>query len=122
MNRIVDVFPQEQQEQIRATLADSLQAVVSQTLLQRRDTKGRVAALEILIATPAVRNLLRDGKTFQIPTVLQTGKKYGMQSLDDAIMEHLEKGRISPDDAYLHALDKQRFRPYLDHEPDHFGN
>ncbi|MGQ4810389.1 Twitching mobility protein [Candidatus Entotheonellaceae bacterium PAL068K] len=122
VDRIVDVFPQQQQEQIRAALADSLQAVVSQTLLKRRDTKGRVVALEILIATPAVRNLIRDGKTFQIPTVLQTGKKYGMQSLDDAIMEHLEKGRISPADAYLYALDKQRFRPYLNHELDHFGN
>jgi len=113
VDRIVDVFPHEQQEQIRATLADSIQAVVSQTLFKRRDTKGRCAALEILIATPAVRNLVRDGKTFQITTVLQTGKKYGMQSLDDAILEHLEKGRISAEDAYLHALDKTRFRTFL---------
>jgi twitching motility protein PilT len=120
VDRIVDVFPQEQQEQIRATLADSLQAVVSQTLFKRRDTKGRVAALEILIATPAVRNLIRDGKTFQIPTVLQTGRKFGMQSLDDAIMEQLQKGRIHPSDAYLHCLDKQRFRSFLEHAPDDF--
>ena len=67
VDRIIDVFPHEQQEQIRATLADSLQAVVSQTLFKRRDAKGRVAALEILIVTPAVRNLIRDNKTFQIP-------------------------------------------------------
>jgi twitching motility protein PilT len=120
VDRIVDVFPQEQQEQIRATLADSLQAVVSQTLFKRRDTKGRVAALEILIATPAVRNLIRDGKTFQIPTVLQTGRKFGMQSLDDAIMEQVQKGRINPSDAYLHCLDKQRFRSFLEHAPDDF--
>ena len=113
VDRIIDVFPHEQQEQIRATLADSLQAVVAQTLFKRRDTKGRCAALEILIATPAVRNLIRDGKTFQIPTVLQTGKKFGMQSLDDAILDHLEKGRINPDDAYLHCLDKARFRAFL---------
>jgi len=113
VDRIVDVFPHEQQEQIRATLADSLQAVVAQTLFKRRDTRGRCAALEILIATPAVRNLVRDGKSFQIPTVLQTGKKFGMQSLDDAILEHLEKGRISPEDAYLHCLDKARFRTFL---------
>jgi twitching motility protein PilT len=113
VDRIIDVFPHDQQEQIRATLADSLQAVVAQTLFKRRDTKGRAAALEILIATPAVRNLIRDGKTFQIPTVLQTGKKYGMQSLDDAILEHLEKGRISAEDAYLHCLDKTRFRAFL---------
>ena len=113
VDRIIDVFPHDQQEQIRATLADSLQAVVAQTLFKRRDTKGRCAALEILIATPAVRNLVRDGKTFQIPTVLQTGKKFGMQSLDDAILDHLEKGRIHPEDAYLHCLDKARFRAFL---------
>jgi twitching motility protein PilT len=113
VDRIIDVFPHEQQEQIRATLADSLQAVVAQTLFKRRDKRGRCAALEILIATPAVRNLIRDGKTFQIPTVLQTGKKFGMQSLDDAILDHLEKGRINPEDAYLHCLDKVRFRAFL---------
>jgi twitching motility protein PilT len=113
VDRIIDVFPHEQQEQIRATLADSLQAVVAQTLFKRRDSKGRCAALEILIATPAVRNLIRDGKTFQIPTVLQTGKKFGMQSLDDAILDHLEKGRINAEDAYLHCLDKVRFRAFL---------
>lgn len=113
VDRIIDVFPKEQQEQIRATLADSLQAVVAQTLFKRRDVKGRCAALEILMVTPAVRNLIRDGKTFQLVTVLQTGKKYGMQSLDDAILEHLEKGRIHPEDAYLHCLDKQRFRTFL---------
>ena len=95
-------------------------AVISQTLFKRKDKKGRVAALEILIATPAVRNLIRDAKTFQIPTVLQTGKKYGMQSLDDAIMDLLENGIISADDAYLHGLDKQRFRQFLDYEPDDF--
>ena len=113
VDRIIDVFPHDQQEQIRATLSDSLQAVVALTLFKRRDTKGRCPALEILIATPAVRNLVRDGKTFQIPTVLQTGKKYGMQSLDEAILEHLEKGRISAEDAYLHCLDKTRFRAFL---------
>jgi len=118
VDRIVDVFPHEQQEQIRSTLADSLQAVVAQTLLKRRDTKGRCAALEILVATPAVRNLVRDGKTFQLPTVLQTGKKFGMQSLDDAILDHLEKGRINAEDAYLHCLDKTRFRAFLRHVSD----
>ena len=113
VDRIIDVFPHDQQEQIRATLADSLQAVVAQTLFKRRDARGRCAALEILVATPAVRNLVRDGKTFQIPTVLQTGKKFGMQSLDDAILDHLEKGRINPEAAYLHCLDKVRFRAFL---------
>ena len=120
VDRVIDVFPHDQQEQIRATLADSLQAVVAQTLFKRRDGKGRVAALEILIATPAVRNLVRDGKTYQITTVLQTGKKYGMQSLDDAIMSLLEKRRISPENAYLHCLDKQRFRPFIGDTGDDF--
>jgi twitching motility protein PilT len=120
VDRIIDVFPTQQQEQIRATLADSLQAVVAQTLFKRRDAKGRCAALEILIATPAVRNLVRDGKTFQIPTVLQTGKKFGMQSLDDAIADLLQKGRINASDAYLHCLDKQRFRAFLENVPDDF--
>jgi len=113
VDRIIDVFPHEQQEQIRATLADSLQAVVAQTLFKRRDKRGRCAALEILVATPAVRNLVRDGKTFQIPTVLQTVKKFGIQSLDDTILDHLEKGRINAEDAYLHCLDKTRFRAFL---------
>lgn len=120
VDRIIDVFPHEQQEQIRATLADSLQAVVSQTLFKRRDGKGRCAALEILIVTPAVRNLIRDNKTFQIHTVLQTGKKYGMQSLDDAIMDLLNKRRINADDAYLHCLDKERFRQFIGHASDEF--
>ena len=121
VDRIIDVFPHEQQEQIRTTLADSLQAVVAQTLFKRQDGKGRVAALEILIATPAVRNLVRDGKTYQITTVLQTGKKYGMQSLDDAIMALLEKQRINPENAYLHSLDKQRFRPFIGDAADDFA-
>jgi twitching motility protein PilT len=120
VDRIIDVFPHEQQEQIRATLADSLQAVVSQTLFKRRDSKGRCAALEILIVTPAVRNLIRDNKTFQIPTVLQTGKKYGMQSLDDAIMDLPNKRRINPEDAYLHCLDKERFRQFIGYASDEF--
>ncbi len=120
VDRIIDVFPHDQQEQIRATLADSLQAVVAQTLFKRKKGKGRVAALEILIATPAVRNLIRDAKTFQITTVLQTGKKHGMQSLDDAIMDLLEKGDISADDAYAHCLDKQRFRAFVDHPSEDF--
>jgi twitching motility protein PilT len=118
VDRMVDVFPHEQQEQIRSTLADSLRAVVAQTLFKRCDLKGRCAALEILIATPAVRNLIREGKTFQIPTVLQTGKKAGMQSLDDAILEHLEHGRISAEDAYVHCLEASRFRAFLSNVSD----
>jgi twitching motility protein PilT len=93
---------------------------VAQTLFKRVDVKGRVAALEILIATPAVRNLVRENKTYQINSMIQTGKKYGMQLLDDAIMELLEKGWISPDDAYNKANDKSRFRPFIKNPPSDF--
>ena len=117
VDRVIEVFPVSQQEQIRNTLADGLRAVVAQSLLKRIDKKARVAALEIMIANPAVRNLIREGKTFQIPSMIQTGKKYGMQSLDDAIMEHLTKKRISPDDAYNKANDKAKFRPFMKNPP-----
>jgi twitching motility protein PilT len=113
VDRIIEVFPSHQQGQIRATLADALRAVVAQTLFKRIDRKGRVAALEILIATHAVRNLIREGKTFQIPSVIQTGKKFGMTSLDDAIMEYLKKGWIAGDDAYMKCVDKEKFKSYV---------
>jgi len=120
VDRVIEVFPTNQQEQIRNTLSDGLRAVVAQNLFKRIDKKGRVAALEIMIATPAVRNLIREAKTFQIPSMLQTGKKYGMQTLDDAIMEHLSKGRISPDEAYGKANDKTKFLSYLKNPPEDF--
>ncbi|GIX46279.1 MAG: twitching motility protein PilT [Candidatus Tectimicrobiota bacterium] len=113
VDRIIDVFPADQQEQVRATLADTLQAVVAQTLLKRCDRRGRVAAVEVLLATPAVRNLIRDGKTFQLATVLQTGKKYGMQALDDALWELVQRGWVRPEEAYVHSVDKARFRPLV---------
>ena len=112
ISRVVDVFPAAQQALIRSTLADSLQAIVAQVLLERRDTAGRCAALEILLATPAVRALIRDGKTHQIPTALQTGKAHGMQTLDDALLEHVQNGRIRAADAYPHATDKTRFQAF----------
>ncbi len=120
VDRIIEVFPQHQQEQIRHTLADGLRAVVSQTLFKRADKRGRVAAAEIMIATPAVRNLIREGKTFQITSTLQTGKKYGMQSLDDAVMDLLTKKIISADDAYMKAEEKSRFLPFLKNPPSDF--
>ncbi|MDI6796920.1 MAG: type IV pilus twitching motility protein PilT [Desulfatibacillaceae bacterium] len=117
VDRVIEVFPSEQQMQMRSTLADGLRAVLSQTLFKRIDKKGRCAALEILIATPAVRNLIRESKTYQIPSSVQTGKKYGMQLLDDAIMDLVHKGRIDVEDAYLKANDKAKFRPLLKHPP-----
>lgn len=120
VDRIIEVFPSNQQAQIRSTLADGIRAVISQTLFKRVDKKGRCAALEILIATAAVRNLIRESKTFQIPSTIQTGKKYGMQLLDDAILELINKGWIGGDDAYAKCNDKTRFRQFLKGAPADF--
>ncbi len=114
VDRIIEVFPAEEQPQIRSTLADSLKAVVAQTLFRRVDRKGRVAALEILIVTPAVSNLIREGKTYQIPSVIQTGRKHGMQSLDGAIMELLEAGVIDAQEAYDKSVNKELFARFLE--------
>lgn len=120
VDRIIEVFPASEQMQIRSTLADGIRAVISQVLFKRVDKKGRCAALEILIATSAVRNLIREAKTFQVPSMIQTGKKYGMQLLDDAIMDLLSRGWIGADDAYNKANDKTKFRPFLKTPPTDF--
>jgi twitching motility protein PilT len=95
IDRIIDVFPPAQQPQIRVQLSTTLQGVVSQQLLQTADGHGRVVATEILIVTPAVRHLVREGKVHQIYTVMQTGSQYGMQTMDSSIAELLNAGRIS---------------------------
>ncbi len=120
VDRIIEVFPSGEQMQIRSTLSDGIRAIIAQVLFRRIDKGGRCAALEILIATPAVRNLIREAKTYQIPSMIQTGKKYGMQLLDDAIMEMCTKGMISPDEAYAKANDKAKFRPLLKKPPTDF--
>ncbi len=91
VDRIIDVFPAEQQDQVRAQFAESIQAIVSQVLLKRRDGKGRIAALEIMIGTPAVRNLIREGKVAQLPSAIQTGQKFGMLSLDQTLKDLVGK-------------------------------
>ena len=118
IDRVIDVFPAHQQSQIRTTLSESLKGVVAQNLFKRIDKKGRMAVLEILVVTPAVSNLIREGKTFQIPSAIQTGKKYGMQSLDDAILLALEEKKISPEDAYDKAIVKERFIQFLSTPPE----
>ena len=120
VDRIIEVFPADQQNQIRSTLSDGLRAIIAQVLFKRVDKKGRSPALEILIATPAVRNLVREGKTHQIASMIQTGKKYGMRLLDDSIMDMLNKGWISADDAYAKSNDKGKFRPFLKNPPTDF--
>src|SRR6266508_4626178 len=118
VDRIIDVFPAEQQNKIRATLSEALKGVVAQNLFRRIDKKGRVAALEVLVFTTAIENLVREGKTHQLPGMIQVGKKMGNQPLDDAIMEHLKMKRISPEEAYDKCLDKKKFRPFLPTPPE----
>ncbi|MDD5722525.1 MAG: type IV pilus twitching motility protein PilT [Syntrophales bacterium] len=120
IDRLIDVFPASEQMQIRSILADGIRAVLAQVLFRRVDKPGRCAALEIMIATPAVRNLIRESKTYQIPSMIQTGKKYAMQLLDDSIMDLLQKGRISSEEAYIKANDKLKFRSFLNIPPTDF--
>lgn len=118
VDRIIDVFPADQQNKIRATLSESLKGIVAQNLFKRIDKKGRVAALEILVFNTAIANLVREAKTHQIPGMIQVGKKAGNQPLDDAIMEHLRMKRISPEEAYEKSLEKRKFRSFLAHPPE----
>jgi len=118
IDRIIEVFPAEEQAQVRNGLSTGLKLVVAQNLFKRIDKKGRCAALEILVCTAAVGNLIREGKTVQIPSAIQTGKQYGMQMLDDAIMAVLTKGWISAEEAYDKGIDKSKFRPMLKTPPD----
>ena len=102
IDRIINVFPAEQQQQIRMTLSQALKSVLSVTLLKRADNKGRVQAMEILHATPPIRNLIRDGRVYQIPSVLQTNRHMGMRTLDMHLTELYEQGVITRETA-LHA-------------------
>jgi twitching motility protein PilT len=120
VDRVIEVFPEGEQPQIRSTLADSLRAVISQALFKRVDVKGRIAVVEILVATHAVRALIRESKTHQLLSSMQTGKKYGMQTLDDGIAAHLQSGKISPEEAYMKCVDKERFKTYLTEPPADF--
>jgi len=104
VERIIDVFPPHQQHQIRAQLAATLQGVVAQTLVKRADRPGRIAAVEILVGTPAVRNLIREGKTHQLNSMIQTGGQYGMQTLDFSLRSLLSRGIISQEEAAAKGL------------------
>ncbi len=120
IDRIIEVFPGDLQEQIRNSLSESLRAVISQTLFKRIDIPSRVAALELLLGIPSVRNLIRENKTFQLQSVLETSKNKGMQTLDDEIRRLLEKKMIDPNDAYNKCVDKKRFVQYLTKPPEDF--
>ena len=108
IDRIIDVFPTTQQPQIRTMLSESLRGVVAQQLLRRFDEQGRVAAVEIMMCNQAIRNLIREGKTYQISSVLQTAKSTGMQTLESHIIELIEKGLVSEEGGNLFRKDFER--------------
>ncbi len=113
LDRVLDAFPVEQQGQIRTMVSESLRGIISQQLVPRADGNGRVVALEIMVNTPAVANLIRESKTFMLTGVIQTGKKLGMKLMDDSLLELVQEGIISPYEAYDRAEQKKIFEPYL---------
>lgn len=114
VDRIVNTFPSDKQSHIRTMLSTSLRGVISQQLLPTQDKPGRVAALEILVNTSAVANIIRQGKLDQLETAMQSGGSIGMQTMDSALMELVKKGRVSPLEAYQQANNKQKFRSLID--------
>ncbi|AXA37466.1 MAG: type IV pilus twitching motility protein PilT [Candidatus Hydrogenedentota bacterium] len=109
VDRLIDVFPPEQQEQVRVMFSESVQGVICQTLIPRLDGRGRVCAMEIMVATPAVRSLIREAKTHQLPSILQVSAKYGMQTLDQVLKQLVYEGVISKEQAITHANNKFLF-------------
>jgi twitching motility protein PilT len=113
LDRLLDVFPIEQQSQIRTMVSESLRGIVCQQLIPRKDGHGRMLALEVLVNNPAVGNLIREAKTFMLPGVMQTGKKLGMKLMDDSLQELLDKGIITGEEAYRRAENKKAFATAL---------
>src|SRR5882724_5857436 len=113
LDRLLDVFPPDQQEQIRIMISESLRGVISQQLIPRADGTGRVLAIEILTNTPAVANVIREAKTFMLPGIIQTGKKQGMQLMDDALIELQSRGLITADEALARADQKREMKSRL---------
>lgn len=113
IDRLVDVFPAEEQAQVRISLSESLAAIVAQQLLPRADGSGRVAAIELLLRTSALPGIVREGNLPMLQTVIQGGRALGMQRMDDALAALVEAGTVSARAAYLKALDKGRFEPLL---------
>src|SRR3954447_4775582 len=113
LDRLLDVFPVDQQEQIRIMISESLRGVISQQLIPRADGKGRVLALETLTNTPAVANVIREARTYMLPGIIQTGKKQGMQLMDDSLVALFKGGYISAEEAYARADQKQIVRTQL---------
>ncbi len=113
LDRLLDVFPVDQQDQIRVMVSESLRGVISQQLVPRIDGEGRVLALEILTNTPAVANVIREAKTFMLPGIIQTGRKQGMRLMDDSLAQLFDQGLISAQEAYGRAEQKQAMRQHV---------
>jgi twitching motility protein PilT len=113
IDRVIDVFPPHQQQQIKVQLATVLQGVVSQQLMARTDKPGRVAAIEIMVINPAIRNLIREGKTFQINSLIQTGMKFGMQTMDGSLVNLHKRGLISYEDALTYSSDPDNIARFM---------
>jgi twitching motility protein PilT len=113
LDRLLDVFPPDQQEQIRIMVSESLRGVISQQLIPRVDGEGRVLALETLTNTPAVANVIREAKTYMLPGIIQTGKKQGMQLMDDSLFDLYNRGLISAEETYARAEQKAEMRKQL---------
>jgi len=113
LDRLLDVFPADQQEQVRVMVAESLRGVISHQLIPKKDGTGRVLALEILTNTPAVANVIREAKTYMLPGIIQTGKKQGMRLMDDTLIDLYDRGLISADETYARADQKQMMRKHL---------
>jgi twitching motility protein PilT len=120
IDRVIDVFPPFQQQQIRVQLAGVLQGIISQQLLPTSDGRGRVAALEILLATDAVRNIVREGKTHQLLNVIQTNHKLGMVSMDYSLAQLARSGKLGLDEAMAHCQDVEMFKRYMAVSPNSF--
>ena len=121
VDRLIDVFPADQQSQVRTMLAASLRGVVAQLLMRRCDKPGRCAVNEIMFATPAVSAIIREGATQKLYDVIIGGKSEGMQFMDDSIWEKLRAGMVSPEEAYMKAIDKTRFKKFLPPEAGNLG-
>src|SRR5881398_3744915 len=122
VDRMVDVFPASRQPQVRTMLSNSLRGVLAQLLLKRADRSGRIAVNEILIANAAVAAIIREGATQKLQDVILSGRAQGMQFMDDAIFALLQKGIVSPHEAFMKAIDKNRFKQYLPAEEAALGN
>ena len=110
IDRIIDVFPPYQQQQVKVQLASVLQAVVSQQLIEKADGSGRTAALEVMVTTPGIQNLIREGKTHQIESAVQTGSKYGMKTMDMALADLYKRGEITSESAISYAVDRETLK------------